>query len=154
MKCKYEKLHQCVPYNKQRTIKEYMLSRSGTEAPVARPYPTATSCTGARTSPAHSTSFTPASTEGEAVTKETKSCTPSTTGWGRLKSKTSWPALGEGRTFFVFLFTKQSCPKRVLFLWCRKFTEMGFIDKDRIAMWGWVSWSGNYCHTLITNNST
>jgi len=22
---------------------------------------------------------------------------------------------------------------------CRKFIEMGFIDKDRIAMWGWVS---------------
>lgn len=22
---------------------------------------------------------------------------------------------------------------------CRKFIEMGFVDKDRIAMWGWVS---------------
>lgn len=28
----------------------------------------------------------------------------------------------------------------VFFLYFREFIEMGFIDKDRVAIWGWVSY--------------
>lgn len=27
----------------------------------------------------------------------------------------------------------------LFFVCCRKFIDMGFVDKDRIAIWGWVS---------------
>ncbi len=42
-------------------------------------------------------------------------------------------------------------PENNWFLCCRKFIEMGFIDKDRIAIWGWVSCSLSCCSLYFLN---
>lgn len=35
-----------------------------------------------------------------------------------------------------------------VFVCSRKFLDMGFIDKDRIAIWGWVSF--HFSHTVAS----
>lgn len=55
---------------------------AGTAAPAASRWATASSSTGARTSPARTGLLSPASTAGGVATKETKSCTPSTAASG------------------------------------------------------------------------
>lgn len=52
----------------------------------------------------------------------------------------------------MFLCTLCTALRKSLFFLCRKFIDMGFIDKDRIGIWGWVSFIIKYINDLHSTN--